>query len=68
MTQKLKFVPERVENIVGKGKNESHQHFLLFPQSFLPIQRRISDFNLTILSYADAFNLDQYKKLSLVKD
>ena len=24
----------KVENIVGKGENAGHQHFLLFPQSF----------------------------------
>ena len=27
------------ENIVGKGENAGNQHFLLFPQCFLPIQR-----------------------------
>ena len=25
---------DRVENIVGKGENAGHQHFLLFPQCF----------------------------------
>ena len=34
MTQKLKFVLGRVENIVGKGENAGNQHFLLFPQCF----------------------------------
>ena len=34
MTEKLKFVLERVENIVGKGENAGYQHFLLFPQCF----------------------------------
>ena len=34
VTKKLKFVLERVENIVGKGENAGYQHFLLFPQSF----------------------------------
>ena len=34
MTEKLKFVLERVENIVGKGENAGKQHFLLFPQYF----------------------------------
>ena len=28
------------ENIVGKGENASNQHFLLFPQYFLPYQDR----------------------------
>ena len=30
VTQKLKFVLGRVENIVGKGENAGNQHFLLF--------------------------------------
>ena len=30
----INYVPERVENIVGKGKNASYQHFLLFSQCF----------------------------------
>ena len=32
LTQKLKFVLERVENIVGKGENADYKHFLLFQQ------------------------------------
>ena len=31
VSQKLNFVLERVENIVGKGENAGNQHFLLFP-------------------------------------
>ena len=34
VTEKLKFVLERVENIVGKGENAGYQHFLLFSQGF----------------------------------
>ena len=34
VTEKLRFVLEKVENIVGKGENAGHQHFLLFPQCF----------------------------------
>ena len=34
VTEKLKFVLERQENIVGKGENTGYQHFLLFPQCF----------------------------------
>ena len=34
VTEKLKSVLERVENIVGKGENAGYQHFLLFPQCF----------------------------------
>ena len=31
---KLRFALKRLENIVGKGENAGHQHFLLFPQCF----------------------------------
>ena len=31
---KLKFVSERIENILGKGENAGYQHFLLFPKCF----------------------------------
>ena len=34
VTEKLRFVLEKVENIVGKGENAGHRHFLLFPQCF----------------------------------
>ena len=34
MTEKLKFVLGRVENIAGKGEDAGYQHFLLFPQCF----------------------------------
>ena len=34
VTEKLKFVLGRTENIVGKGGNAGDQHFLLFPQYF----------------------------------
>ena len=33
-------------NILGKGENAGNQHFLLFPQCFQPIPKRISAFNL----------------------
>ena len=38
--------PKKVdlENIVGKRENAGYQHFLLFPQLFLPLQREISIF------------------------
>ena len=29
------------ENIVGKGENAGSQHFLLFPQCFLPFPKQI---------------------------
>ena len=34
VTEKLKFVLKRLENIVGKGENAGYQYFLLFPQCF----------------------------------
>ena len=34
VTEKLKFVLGRDENIMGKGGNAGYQHFLLFPQCF----------------------------------
>ena len=34
MTEKLKFVLGKVENIVEKGENAGYQHFLLFPTMF----------------------------------
>ena len=29
------------ENIEGKGENAGNQHFLLYPQCFLPFQKQI---------------------------
>ena len=37
------------ENIVGKGENAGHQHFLLFPQCFLPFPKEISIFQSNLL-------------------
>ena len=34
LTEKLKSVKGRVENIVGKGENAGYEQFLLFPQCF----------------------------------
>ena len=50
------------ENIVEKGENAGNQHFLLFPQCFLPFPNYFSF--TSILSSANAFNLDQSKILS----
>ena len=32
--EKLKFVLQRIGNIVRKGENAENQHFLLYPQCF----------------------------------
>ena len=37
------------ENIVGKGENAGNQHFLLFPQCFLPCQNTKNIFFTNIL-------------------
>ena len=34
VTERLKIVKGKVENIVGKGENADYQHFLLFLQYF----------------------------------
>ena len=34
VTQKLNFVSDKAEIIVGKGENDGYQHFLLFPLCF----------------------------------
>ena len=51
---------EPFENLVEKGENAGNQHFLLFPQCFLPFPKQISIFSVIfILSTANAFNCDQ---------
>ena len=37
------------ENTVGKGENAGHQHFLLFPQCFLPFPKENSIFQSNLL-------------------
>ena len=39
------FNDPKEENIVGKGENAGYQHFLLFPQRFLPFPTKISIFD-----------------------
>ena len=59
------------ENIVDKGENSGNRHFLLFPQCFLPISKRISMFNLHFYLFChlqNASNLDQSKNLSFGKE
>ena len=34
IVQVMKYVFDRVENILGKGENAGYQHFLLFPTIF----------------------------------
>ena len=48
------------ENNVGKGENAGNQHFLLFPQCFLPIPKRNFVFN-RFPKQAQVFTCLQYK-------
>ena len=50
------------ENIVRKGENAGNQHFLLFPQCFLPF------LNQGIIFHSNAFNLEQSMILSFGKE
>ena len=34
-----------LENTVGKGENARNEHFLLFPQRFLPVRRTCCHFH-----------------------
>ena len=53
------------ENIVGKGENAGNQHFPVFPQCFLPYQRKDCTILTTVkLSCANAFNKDKANILS----
>ena len=57
------------KNIVGKGENAGNQHFLLFPQCFLPPLRASFNFSaIFVLSSANAFNLNQSKNSSFGKE
>ena len=40
-TQLTALYRKPLENIVGKGENAGNQHFLLFPQCFLPFPKQI---------------------------
>ena len=43
--KKKRLFLEKVRNIVGKGEDACYQHFLLFPQCFLPSSVQISIFD-----------------------
>ena len=58
-----------LENTVANGENAGNQHFLLFPQCFLPYQGEKSSFYQHLLCYLEnAFKLDQAKSLSSGKE
>ena len=59
LTINMNYAFHKIENIVGKGEDAGYQHFLLFPQCFLPFPKQISVFQSHLfLSSANAFNLD----------
>ena len=45
------------DNIVGKKENVAHQHFLAFPQWFLPYEKNYN-FQPQVLLFANAADLD----------
>ena len=45
------------ENTVGKGENTGNQHFLFFPQCFLPFQREISIFQSHLFCHLQVFSI-----------
>ena len=47
----------RFENIVGKGENAGNKHFLLFPQCFLPIPKRICLLKIHIFCRLQMFSI-----------
>ena len=62
----MTLIRKTFENIVGKRENAGNQHFLFFPQCFLPFHKQTSIFETTfILSSANAFKFNQFKILSL---
>ena len=57
------------ENIEGKGENADNQHFLSFPQCFLPYQREIPSFQQHFFFViCKCFHLDQSKILPFGKE
>ena len=54
--------PQRglLKTLLEKGENAGNQHFLLFPQSFLPFPKQVLiSYSNLFLSSANAFNMDQ---------
>ena len=44
-----------LENIVGKGENAGSQHFLLFPQCFIPFSKQISMLDSRLFCHVQVF-------------
>ena len=56
------------ENIVEKVENAGNQHFILFPQCFLPYQRQITTILTFNLLSANIFNLFKASVLSFCSE
>ena len=54
-------------NIVGKIEDAGNQHFILFPQCFQPIPKRIADFSLHLFVFCKSFEFGSLKFCCLVK-
>ena len=55
------------ENIVGKGENAGNQHFLLFPQCFLPFLTQSSTFESHLICRLQMLSIWTGLKLSFGK-
>ena len=58
--QRLNFLVNQMykkpfENIVEKGENAGNQHFLLFPQCFLPFSKQNSIFQSHLFRHLQVF-------------
>ena len=67
MTTKLELIwtlrKKPFENIVGKGENTGYQHFLLFPQCFLPFRTQISIFKAHLFVHLQMLSI--WKSLTI---
>ena len=51
------------ENIMGKGENAGNQHFLLFPQYFLPYQKQNHYFRNILFVICKCFEFCQVQNI-----
>ena len=58
MTEKVRFVVDRVEKHVGKGENSIYRHFLLFPTCFSSLLK--SNFTLFVTFTFSLANASQF--------
>ena len=53
----MKFISERIENILGKGENAGYQHFLLFPKCFQKPSLGSLEFSTVLLGNEPSENI-----------